>query len=82
MRPKTKVFALKFDTFWKFPACRVYGKSYGRMFMIYASENEAVCCEVQTHVVSFPPVSFAEKSSGCNFTICVTQTNILDFNIL
>ena len=71
-------------TFWKFSACNVYRKSYGRIFTIYTSKNEAVSCEVQTHFGRFHFVRFIKKflayyhdptckvyskSSGRNFTI-------------
>ena len=39
MRPKTKVFALKFTHILKFSACKVYRKSNGRIFTIYASKK-------------------------------------------
>jgi len=39
-------------------------KSSGRIFLIYASKNKAVCCEIQTHFGSSLPASFAEKVVG------------------
>jgi len=39
-------------------------KSSGRIFLIFASGNEAVCCEVQTHFQSSLPVRFTEKVMG------------------
>ena len=62
-------------TFCKFSACKVYRKSYGRIITIYASKNEVVCCEVQTHFGSSPPARFSEKNSGSFFTIYVSITN-------
>jgi len=41
------------DAFQKFSASKVYRESSGQIFTIYVSENEAVCCEVQTHLASF-----------------------------
>ena len=52
------------DAFWKFLPCKLYKKSSGHIFPIYASKNEAVCCEVQTHFGSSLPASFTEKVLG------------------
>jgi len=116
MRPKTKPFAVKFRRILKVLRCKVYRKSSGRNFTIYASKNEAVRHEVQTNFGRCPPARFTEKVLGaisrfmrpkmklfamkfrrildvlrlrglqkiCGrmFTMCVAQTNILDFNIL
>ena len=72
MCPKTKLFAAKLDALWKYSASKVYRISSGRNFTIYASKNEAVFREVETHFGSSPPARFAEKSSGRIFTICVS----------
>ena len=96
LRPKTKLFAVKFrriskvlclqglqkklwaqfhdmcvqnwssllwssDAFWKFSPCKLYKKSSGRIFPIYASKNEAVYREVQMHFGSFRHSSFIKK---------------------
>ena len=50
--------------------------------MIYVSKNEAVRCEVQTHFASFPLARLIKKLWVHFHDLCVTQTNILDFNIL
>jgi len=52
------------DAFWKFSTCEFYRRSSGHNFSIYASKNEAVCCEVQTHFGSSLPASFTEKVLG------------------
>ena len=52
------------DAFWKFIACKFCRKGSGRFIKIYASKNEAVCREVQTHFLSSLPGSFAEKVLG------------------
>ena len=49
------------DAFSKFSPCEVYKKSSGRIITIYASKNEAVCREVQTHVGSFHRASFIKR---------------------
>jgi len=49
LRPKTKLFAVSSDAFWKFSAYKVYRKSFGRIFTIYMSKNEVISCDVQTH---------------------------------
>jgi len=51
---------LSSDAFWKFSPDEVYGKISGRIFTIYASKNEAVCREVQTHFGSFHLAIFPE----------------------
>ena len=50
--------------FWKLWLCLVYEESFGCIFMIYASKNEAVCCWVQTHFESSLPARFTEKVLG------------------
>ena len=41
-------------------------KSSGRIFSIFASKNEGISCEVQTHFGSSLPASLTEKSFGRN----------------
>jgi len=48
MCPKTKVFPVKFRRILEVFALKVYTKSSGSIFLIFASKNEVVCCEVQT----------------------------------
>ena len=45
----------------------------GCIFTIYVSKDEAVCCEVKTHVGSFRFARFMKKISGCNFTIYASK---------
>jgi len=71
--PKRSCLLWSSHTFWKFSACKVYRKSYGRIITIYVCKNKAVCCEVQTHLGSSPPARFTEKSSGSIFAICVSN---------
>jgi len=52
------------DVFWKFSLCEGYKKSSGRIFPIFASRNEGVCREVQTHFQSSMPARFTEKVMG------------------
>jgi len=49
--PKTKRFAVlcSAGASWKFSPFKVYRKNSGRIFSIFVSKNEAVCCEVQAH---------------------------------
>jgi len=42
----------------------LYIKSSGCIFTIDASENEAVCCEIQMHFGCFLPASFTENVLG------------------
>jgi len=55
---KWSCFLRSSDTFWKFSPCEIYEKSTGRIFSICASNNEAVCREVQTHFGSSPVARF------------------------
>jgi len=48
---KRSNFLLSSDAFWKLSPCSVYEKRSGRIFTFFASKNEAVCCEFQTHFV-------------------------------
>jgi len=41
--------------------------------MMYASKNEAVFCEVQTHFGSSPLTRFTSKNSGCIFMIHASE---------
>jgi len=64
MRPKTKLFAVKFRRVLELSPLMLHEKSCGRIFPIFASKNEAVWCEVQTHFGSSLPASFKEKVLG------------------
>jgi len=52
------------DVFWKFSAFKVYEKISGHIFAMFASENKAVCCEVQMHFGSFHLARFIKKFLG------------------
>ena len=52
------------DAFWKLSPFKLYKKSSGRIFSIYASKKETVCRGVQTHFGSSLPASFTEKVLG------------------
>jgi len=58
--------------FWKFSPCEVYKKSSGRIITIFASNNEAVCCWVQTDF-GILHIQGLQKISGCIFTICASK---------
>jgi len=49
------------DAFLKFFACKFCRKGSGRIIAIFASKNEAVCCEVQTDFGSFLNANFMKK---------------------
>jgi len=49
MCPKTKRFAVKFRHILEVFALESYRKSSRSIFLIFASKNEAVCCEVQMY---------------------------------
>ena len=69
--PPQKFTKMFWAHFWSFHFASK--KSYGRIFSIFASKIEAVCCEVQTHFGSSLPARFTEKSSGRNVTIYVSK---------
>jgi len=52
------------DAFWKFSACKIYRKRFGRNFTIFASKNEAVCLEIQTHFGNSLRARFTEIVLG------------------
>jgi len=52
------------DAFWKFSSCKVYRKRSGRIFSIFASKNETVCCEVPTHCGSFRVACYIQNVLG------------------
>jgi len=64
MRPKTKLLAVKFRRISDVLRLQGLQKSCGRIFTIYASKNEAVCCEVQTHFGRFRFARFVKKVLG------------------
>jgi len=64
VRPKPKLFAVKFRRILTFSPGMLYIKCSGRIFTICASKNEAICCEVQTHFGSSLSASFTEKVLG------------------
>jgi len=61
---KRSCLLLSSDAFWTFSACKVYRKSFGRIFMIYVSKNEVVSCDVQTHFGSFHLARYITKVLG------------------
>ena len=62
------------DAFWKFFACKFCRKGSGRVFTIYASKNEAVCCWVQVHFRSSLPARFTQKDFWAHFhDLCVQK---------
>jgi len=65
---------LRSDAFWKFSLCEVYEESFGRIFTIYASKNEAVSCEVQTHFGGFHLARYTKKGSWRIITILRPKT--------
>jgi len=64
MRPKTKLFAVKFRRILNVLCLQVYRKGSGHNFTICASRNEAICPEIQTHFGSSPLASLTEKVLG------------------
>ena len=65
------------DAFWKFSACKFYRKSSGRNFTSCACKNEAVCCEVQTHLGSFRLARLQKKFWEHFLDVCVQKWSCL-----
>jgi len=61
MRPKTKLFAVKFRRIFEVLCLQVLQKRFWAHYHDFASKNEAVCCEVQTDFGSFLNASFMKK---------------------
>ena len=74
---KWSCFLRSSDAFWKFSPCEVYKNSSGRIITIYASKNEAVCREVQTHFGSFLRTSFIKRIWTHFLDFCVQKWNCL-----
>jgi len=58
MRPKTKLFAVKFRRILEVLCLQVLQKSSYRNSTIFVSKNEGVFCEIQTHCGTFRLASF------------------------
>jgi len=67
---------LSSDAFQKFSQNELYEKSSGRIFTIYASKNEAVCREVETHFGSYPLVRFTKKVLGARSRFMRPKTKL------
>ena len=65
------------DAFWRFSPCEVYKKNSWRIITIFASKNEAVCCEVQTDFGSFLRASFIKKLCAHFLDFCVQKWSCL-----
>jgi len=61
---KWSCLLISLDAFWKFLPDEVYDESFGRIFTICVSKNEAVSCEVQRHVRSFHLARYITKVLG------------------
>ena len=64
MRPKMKLFPVKFRRISEVLHLPGLQKKFWVHFTIYASKNEAVACEIQMPFRSFPPARFREKVLG------------------
>ena len=64
LHPKTKLFALEFRRILEILCLQFCRKGSRRIFMIFASKNEAVCREVLTHFGSSPHSRFTKRFHG------------------
>jgi len=75
---KRSCLLLGSDEFCKFSPCKLYKKSSGCIFPILGQKNEAVCCWVWMHFVSFRLASFVKKKIyGCIFTIYASKNKVV-----
>ena len=64
LHAKTKLLAVKSRRILEVFTLKLHKKSSGRIFKIFASRNEGISREVQTHFGSFLPASFTEEVLG------------------
>ena len=64
LRPKTKLFAVKFRRISEVFSMQALWKSYGRNFTINASKSVTVCHDVQTHFGTSPLARFIKEVMG------------------
>jgi len=81
LRPIISCFLLSSNVFWKFSAFKIYEKISGLIFTIFASKNEAICCEVQVCLRSSLPTRFPEKSYGHIFMIYVSKNEAVSCEV-
>jgi len=74
---KWSCFLRRSDALWKISPCEVYKNSSVQINTIYASKNEAVCREVQTHFGSFLRASFIERIWAHFLDFCVKKWTCL-----
>ena len=77
---KRSCLLLSSGAFQKFSACKVYRRSYGRIFTIYASKNEVASCEVQTHFGSLHLARFIKKFWAHHPDVCVQKRSCLPWS--
>jgi len=65
------------DAFCKFFTCNFCKKRSRHIFTMYASKNEAVCYEVQTHFGSYPLTRFTKKVLGAYSLFMCLKTKLL-----
>jgi len=61
VRPKMKLFAVKFRRISEVNRLQGLQKNFWTNFHDLCVQNEALCCEVQTHFASFPLARFIKK---------------------
>jgi len=65
------------NAFSKFSACKAYRKSFGCIFTIYVSKNEAVCREIQTHSGRFRLQGSQNEFWAHIYDLCVQYRSCL-----
>jgi len=68
------------DAFWDFSACKVYKEVLGAFSPIFASQNKAVCHEVQMHFLSYPSPMFTKMFWAHFHDFCVQKRSCLPWS--
>jgi len=76
MCPKAKLFVVKFRRMLEVLDLQVLQKKFWAQFSVYASKHKFVYREIQTHVRSFRPASFAEKVLGAYLRFMFPNTKL------
>jgi len=80
MRPKTKIFPVKFRRILEVLRLQGLQKIFGRTFKICVSKNEDVCHEVQMHFGSSPLTRFTKKFWAYFQDLCVQKRRCLPWS--
>jgi len=77
VRPKTKLFAVKFRRILEVLCLQVLQKKFWAQFLDFVLKNEAACCEVQTHFGSVALARLIKKLWARFHDLCVRKQTFL-----